>query len=327
MSASPDDGQSFVSLQDIPVGDIDPNPRNPRLIFPQEEIERLAESIDLEGILVPVVVFPDGSGRYTLIDGERRYKCALMLGLESVPAVVTTPKTPRENLVQMFNIHLVREPWRDMPTAWALRQLVDELRNERPDDVEVGDAELSDLTGLSRERIRRLRHALELPDEWQKYIHEGVIPLNWFWELRQNVIEPLAKRRPELLAEYGRDEVAEAFVAKRLGSVITDTVSLRDVRPIINFAARDAEESDDGTSVLDATIRALIEDPELTISDAYEDTVQIMVEANKLAKRTENMLTSFRRLLGKVRNAEEQEYVIGVGRKLLADLEHILDEV
>jgi ParB family transcriptional regulator, chromosome partitioning protein len=103
-------------LKDIPVDQIDPNPNNPRLIFPPEELDRLAESIASEGILVPVVVFAR-DGRYVLIDGERRYRCTLTLGLETVPANITTERTDLENLLQMFNIHLVREPWRDMPTA------------------------------------------------------------------------------------------------------------------------------------------------------------------------------------------------------------------
>jgi ParB/RepB/Spo0J family partition protein len=317
--------QGFTGLKDILVTDIDPNPANPRLVFPQDEIDRLAESIDLQGILVPVVVFQNTNGRYTLVDGERRFKCALLLGLKTVPAVVTHPKTSRENLVQMFNIHLVREPWQDMPTAWALKKLIDELEKESS-GKKVTDTELSNLTGLSKERIQRLRHALELPKEYQSYIHEGLIPLNWFWELKKNVIEPLAKRRTRIFNEYGVDRVQEAFVAKRLAGVITDTVSLRDVLPIIRYAAEDARDSDSDTSVLDQTLRSLIDDPDLTIEEAYEDTVQIMVEADKLARSTGNMVKSFQRLLGKVRTPQERDRVIDIGREMIEKLKTLLDQ-
>lgn len=311
----------FLDLKEIPVGQIDANPENPRLIFPQEELERLAESIATAGVLVPIVVYPNGD-RYVLIDGERRYRCAITLALSSIPAVVAQAKTPRENLVQMFNIHLVREPWRDMPTAWALDRLIQELATER--GTAVSDAELSDLTGLSRERISRLRHALSLPQEYQGYINDGTIPLNWFWELKRNVIDPLARQRPKLRDEFGPDGVVEAFVSKRLDGVITDTVSLRDVRPIITLAAKDAESSGKDQSVLDDTIRNLISDPQLTIETAYEDSIQMMVEADKLERRTINMVTSFRRLLVRVRTQAERDHVTDIGRRFVGQLSELL---
>lgn len=321
MSVPPTEGtERFAGLREIDVDKIDPNPENPRLLFPQEELDRLAESIANEGVLVPIVVYPNGD-RYVLIDGERRYKCAQTLGLQKIPAVITEQKTARENLVQMFNIHLVREPWRDMPTAWALQRLIEELTKET--GAPVSDGRLADVTGLSRERIARLRHAVELPSEYQQYIHDGTIPLNWFWELKKNVVDPLAKQRPELSQEFGEDGVREAFVSKRLDGVINDTVSLRDVRPIINFAQKDAE-SGDGTSVIDDTIRDLVRDPELTIEVAYEDSVQIMVEADKLERRTRNMLTSFDRLLSRVRTDAERDHVVRIGRNLVSDLQTLL---
>lgn len=320
MSAFPDTASArFRDLRDIEVDKIRRNPDNPRLVFPEEEIQKLAESIDNEGILVPVVVYQEAD-TYVLIDGERRYRCAEMLGLKVIPAVITEPTTARDNLVQMFNIHLVREPWRDMPTAWALKRLIASLEQEQSQPI--SDTQLSSLTGLSRERIARLRHALDLPREYQDYIHEGLIPLNWFWELKRNVVEPMARLRPNISSEFGENGILEAFVAKRLSGTITDTVSLRDVRPIINFAAKDAE---DGTeAVLDETLRRLITDPDLTIEEAYEDTVQIMVEANKLQRSTDNMFKGFQRLLSRVRTPEERDYVTSIGKGFIRRLTEIL---
>src|SRR5438093_3861223 len=113
------------------------------------------------------------------------------MGIEEVPAVITDKANPKDKLLQMFNIHLIREPWQDMPTAMALRKLMNETNVNQ-------DRELADMTGLSTERIKRLKHALELPPQYQAYIGEGTIPLNWFWELKRNVIEPMAKNRPKI---------------------------------------------------------------------------------------------------------------------------------
>src|SRR5439155_835796 len=158
------------------------------------------------------------------------------------------------NLVRMFNIHMVREPWKDMPTAWALEKLIEETGV-------TSDRELSDLTGLSTEIIKRLKHALELPAEYQEYIDKGTIRLNFFWELKRNVIDPLGKRRPTLAQEFGETEVLDAFVQKRLDGLVTDTVSLRKVMAIIRIAEREVEDPT-APSVLDDTLRQLVKDNE-----------------------------------------------------------------
>lgn len=308
---------AMKSLRDIETTKIDRSPENPRLHFPEDELDRLAQSIAKEGILVPVVVYEDGDGTYRLVDGERRWLCAQQLGLPTVPAVVIerSPDT-RDNLVRMFNIHMVREPWQDMPTAWALGKLIEETGT-------TSIRELSDLTGLSGERIERLRHALELPQEYQKHIDEGTIPLNFFWELKKSVIDPLAKRRPSLWAEFGDSEVLNSFVSKRLNLVVTDAVSLRKVNSIISIAAREVEEPAQ-PSVLDETIRHLIRDNAATIDEAYQDTVEVVVESDKLERRTDNVFKSFERLLGRVRTPEERQHVVTVGRQLVDRLGRLL---
>ena len=305
----------MLGLENLEVSKIKPNEANPRLHFPEEELERLSQSIAKEGILVPVVVYPEDDF-YRLIDGERRFRCALDLGFERVPAVITEAPDPRENLVRMFNIHMVREPWKDMPTAWALEKLIDETGV-------TNDRELSDITGLSTEVIKRLRHALELPEEYQDYINKGAIPLNFFWELKRYVIDPLGKRRPALAHEFGDREVLDAFVQKRLNGFITDVISLRDVAAILRIAER---EVDDPTqpSVLDDTLRRLVRDEEYTIAEAYQDTVEVIVEADKLERRTENMVKSFERLFARARTQDEKDYLKGVASRLIDRMQKFL---
>ena len=324
MSVDHEIGDGFRRLEDIQIESIQPNPRNPRLIFPEDELDRLAASIAQEGILVPIVVFENEDATFTLIDGERRYKCARRLGFEQVPALVANQKDEAANLVSMFNIHYMREPWRDIPTARALETLSTATKEQTGTDPK--DSSLAEQTGLSVERVKRLRFAIQLPAEYQEYIDDGTIPLNWFWELDRNVVQPLAKKRQQIFAEFGADGILGAFVKKRLAGVITDTVSLRDVRPIINFAERDAQESGSIESILDDTIRRLITDVELTISTAYEDTVQIMVETNKLLRSTENMIKGFSRLLARTRNETERATVLDIAISLRTELARLIEE-
>lgn len=308
-----------VRLEDLAIESIRPNDKNPRLVFPQEELDRLAESIDLEGILVPIVVYPKDD-YFVLVDGERRFRCAQTLGLETVPAVITSERSEHEVLLQMFNIHLIREPWKDMPTAKAVGRLITELESTGED---ASDVKIRDLTGLSIERVRQLRYVNTLPPEWQGYIERGEIPLNYFWEIKRNVLDLLKTKRPELLNELGSENIAQALVTKRLEGIITDTVSVRKIRPVINFAAEEASE-EEGKSDIDDAIRSLVGDPLVSIEDVYEDTVQSMVEADKLERRTRSMLASFQRLFQKARTDEETAELTRIGSTFVTDLQELL---
>lgn len=309
-----------AALREIPLDKIEPNERNPRLIVPQDELDRLAESIDQEGILVPIAVYPKDD-HFVLIDGERRFRCAQTLGLPAVPCIISPERSEHDILLQMFNIHLIRQPWRDMPTAIALGELIADLQK---DGEEVADKQLRDITGLSIDRVRQLRYVLTLPKDWQDYIHNGEIPLNFFWEMKKNIIDPLAKYRPKLFGELGQDEIANAIVEKRIDGVISDTVGLRKIRPIINFAKSEAEANNTEESFLDASLRELIKNPDVSIDDVYEDTVQILVEVSKIQRRTKSMLASFQRLMQRARTEEERDEIRRVGLDLASQLTALL---
>src|SRR5947209_8322029 len=107
-----------------------PNPDNPRLIFRIQELEELEQSIESQGILVPLTVFQDKS-KYILLDGERRWRCARKLGLHRVPVIVQPRPERVQNIMMMFAIHNARRDWDPLPTARKLKELEDELGKAR----------------------------------------------------------------------------------------------------------------------------------------------------------------------------------------------------
>src|ERR1700735_21534 len=76
--------------------DIKPNPENPRLIFRADELEELQNSIAAQGILVPLTVYRSKS-EYVILDGERRWRCAMKLALPRVPVIVQPEPTRFQN--------------------------------------------------------------------------------------------------------------------------------------------------------------------------------------------------------------------------------------
>lgn len=140
--------------------ELERNPENPRLIFRADELDALQESIAAQGILVPLTVYRDGR-RYILLDGERRWRCALKLGLTRIP-VIAQPKPDRlQNIMMMFAIHNARKDWDPLPTAYKLRDLEEEFHQRQ--GRQPNEGELAEIASMSRGEVRRLRQLLALP--------------------------------------------------------------------------------------------------------------------------------------------------------------------
>lgn len=72
----------------LPIHKIEPNPDQPRRDFDEEELQSLADSIAIHGVVQPLTVRQLPSGYYQIIAGERRWRASRLAGLQEVPAVV-----------------------------------------------------------------------------------------------------------------------------------------------------------------------------------------------------------------------------------------------
>ena len=82
--------ENALSINTIPVDQIDANPFQPRLDFNPEELESLADSIRVQGVLQPIMVrsHPTIPERYQIVAGERRFRAAMLAGLHDIPAIL-----------------------------------------------------------------------------------------------------------------------------------------------------------------------------------------------------------------------------------------------
>ncbi len=299
-----------TKLEEIAPDQIDRNPENPRQHFREPGLNRLAESIEeSDGVLVPIYVYrdPEDAARYRLIDGERRWLMALRLGLDVVPALVRDePPDPTKNIVEMFNIHKVREDWEDMPTARALREVMDRTGEEEADA-------LTHITGLSKEQINRYKLILALPQRYQQLIDAGDVPMNFFVELDRNVIRPLARNRPKLAEQFDEGALQESFLAKRSSGALTDLIDLRKVKPIINRAAVDAG-APAAESQLDPFLTRLFTDTTATVEEVYDESVAFAVESDKIGQRARQLPEQLSKLLERAQSDEEKELLLAMVR-------------
>lgn len=128
----------------IRIDQIDPNPYQPRKIFPKEEIEALAQSISETGLLQPITIRPNGE-RYQLIAGERRLRAHKLLGKPTVEALVSEAE---EDDMAVFALaeNIDREDLSDYEIGKALRQVEDLFPTKK---------KLAEALGMNREDMYR----------------------------------------------------------------------------------------------------------------------------------------------------------------------------
>lgn len=107
----------------VDVKKILPDENQPRKYFAADLMYTLKQSIKKHGIKVPITVEDMGGGKYLLIDGERRFRAALELGLKQVPAIIEAPKSEVERLIEQFSIQEQHAAWTPIEKAMALLSL------------------------------------------------------------------------------------------------------------------------------------------------------------------------------------------------------------
>ena len=155
-----------TSIQEIPVGELDPNPDQPRQSFDQESIAQLADSIRDQGILQPLLVVPASGGRYRIIAGERRYRASRVAGLETVPCIVKDIDVIRQMEIALIE-NLQREDLNPMEAARGIQALMKQCGYTQE--------KVSARLGKSRPAVANLLRLLSLPEEVTEMVRDGLI--------------------------------------------------------------------------------------------------------------------------------------------------------
>ena len=145
-----------TSIQEIPIGDLDPNPDQPRQTFHEESILQLADSIREQGVLQPLLVVATANGRYRIIAGERRYRASRQAGLETIPCIVKDLDIVHQMEISLIE-NLQREDLNPIEAAKGVRMLMQQCGYTQE--------KVSLRLGKSRPAVANLLRLLSLPDE------------------------------------------------------------------------------------------------------------------------------------------------------------------
>jgi len=156
------------SQRRVPIEFLKPNPRNPRRMFAESELDELAASIRERGIIQPILVrtVRGAADVYEIIAGERRWRAAQRAGMHDVP-VVLLEVGDREALELAIIENVQRTDLNALEEALGYQALMEEFGH--------GQDEVAKIVGKSRPHVGNTLRLLKLPDAVKAFLAENKI--------------------------------------------------------------------------------------------------------------------------------------------------------
>ena len=217
-------GQETVCT--VPIRLIDDFAEHPFQVRDDEDMERLIQSIDNNGVLNPVILRKNGE-RYELIAGHRRKHACLRLGISGIPAIVRELSRD-EAVVEMVDSNLQREHILPSEKAYAYKMKMDAMKRKAGRPKENSTPMVSNLrtdeiigeeSGESREQVRRYIRLTELIPELLTMVDEEKIAFRPAVELSYLTEDEQRDLLETIESEDCTPSLAQAIRMKNLSKV------------------------------------------------------------------------------------------------------------
>ena len=234
---------SGLQLLAIRIEAIRPDPDQPRRSFPEDSLSELSDSIRQDGVIQPIEVTEIAANQYMIVHGERRWRAAKMVGMETIPAVVRrSDYDGATRLVRQLVENIQREDLNDVDRAAGLLRLKEVMQGEMDAAItepsRTGDdaarlvpwsrtvtwAKVGKRLGYTRQRIHQLIRLLDLPNDIKEDVRQGKLS-----ERETRVYHGLRKNQQQALhrARY-RENLSQSevrSVARQLKEDPAESVS------------------------------------------------------------------------------------------------------
>lgn len=193
-------------VEQIPVEEIRSNPYQPRKSFDQEALEELAESVEQNGVLQPIIIRKSTAKGYELVAGERRHKASIIAGLDTIPSIV---RDLNEEFMIRYAIleNLQREDLTPLEEADAYQLMMDKLS--------LTQEKVADALGKSRSHVANHLRLRTLPDEVKQLITENKLSMGQARTLRSLGDEKQVIR-------LAKQAVKENLTVRQLEKMVSD---------------------------------------------------------------------------------------------------------
>ncbi|MGB2171907.1 MAG: ParB/RepB/Spo0J family partition protein [Flavobacteriaceae bacterium] len=153
---------------ELSLDQIDVNPFQPRTQFNEEGLKELASSIQELGIIQPITVRKINFNSFQLVSGERRYRAAKMIGLNTVPAYIRIAND-QESLEMALVENIQRQDLDPIEIGLSYQRLIDE--------IELTQEQLSQRVGKKRSTISNYMRLLKLDPIVQTGMRDGFLSM------------------------------------------------------------------------------------------------------------------------------------------------------
>lgn len=182
----------------VPISKIKPNSYQPRTHFAHDELDSLTESIRREGVLMPILLRPQGDG-YELIAGERRWRASQAAGLKEIPAVIRDVDD-----MQALELAIIENEQRDdltaIESARAYRRMIDEFG--------CTQQQVAEKIGVSRVQVSNLIRLLQLSTIIKEMIENR--------QLSMGQARPLVGLPTHVAESLARQCISKAWSARQM---------------------------------------------------------------------------------------------------------------
>ena len=160
-------GENIARLS---LSELKPNPSQPRRSFDLETLERLAESIRIAGVMQPVIVRPSAGGDgYEIVAGERRWRAAQKVGLDTIPAVIRHLDDRQMSEWALIE-NLQREDLNPIDRAQAFQSLIDRYQ--------LSHEQIAERVGVDRSTITNTMRLLSLDEQVMEIVRLGHLSIS-----------------------------------------------------------------------------------------------------------------------------------------------------
>src|SRR5665213_1150787 len=149
-----------------PISQVHPNANQPRREFDEQAMLELAQSVEREGIIQPIIVRRVAAGGYQIIAGERRWRAASLAGLKEVPVIVR--EADDQKVLELALIeNIQREDLNPIELAIAFERMAAELS--------LSHEEIGQKTGKDRATVTNAIRLLQLPKQVQNLVSARIL--------------------------------------------------------------------------------------------------------------------------------------------------------
>lgn len=155
-------------LREVDIDLIEPNTVQPRTRFDETQLEELAQSIKINGVVQPILVRKTNGGRYQIVAGERRWRAAQRAGLQRIPSVIRD--VPDDKMLELALIeNIQRQELNAIEEAYAYKRLIETFN--------LTQETVAQRVGRDRTFVTNYLRLLRLPEDIQNLVEESKLSM------------------------------------------------------------------------------------------------------------------------------------------------------